>query len=267
MNKQELDQAFALAKDLAKQAGEVFNKYFRATDIGFEWKEDNSPVTIADTTINQMVIDSIKEHYPSHGVIGEEDSYHENQEWVWVLDPLDGTSTFSLGIPVSTFCLALVHDGEVLLSVVYDPFQDRLFAAQKGQGAYMNDAKLVVSEATDIKRQYVLAFRSLTKPNHTGVNSMVDVMLKEGAKVYMFAGFSYAGTLVADGHFVMACMTHGSPWDAAAISLIVQEAGGMVTDLNGKPRKFNEWGDGLLVTNGKVHQKILDLIDYENTKD
>lgn len=269
MSNDSVDVASALnfAVELAREAGKITNRYFQAKDMGQTWKEDDSPVTIADTSINKLVIQKIKDRYPEHGVIGEEESYEEKRDWVWVVDPIDGTSPFILGIPMSTFCLALVHNGEVLLSVVYDPFQDRMITAQKGKGTYNGDIKLSVSNSSTFNKQYVLAFRSLTKPNHSGINQMFDTIQKEGAKIYMFASFSYAGLLVAEGHMTMACMVYGSPWDAAAISLIVQEAGGTVTDLHGKPRKYYEWGDGLLISNGQVHQRTLDLIDYENTRD
>lgn len=267
MDKTELQAALDFAKDLAKESGKIINRYFQAVDIGTVWKEHHSPVTIADTKINTLVIDKIKSTYPDHGVIGEEESYETEREWVWVVDPLDGTSPFNLGIPMSTFCLALVHEGDVKLSVVYDPFQDRMLTATVGGGSYLNDVKLQVSTVDSFNHQYAMSFRSLTKSDHKGVNNMFDVVQREGAKIYMFASFSYAGILVAEGRFIMACMQYGSPWDAAAISLIVQEAGGMVTDMNGKPRKYNEWGDGLIISNGKVHQKLVDLIDYENTRD
>lgn len=263
----DLDKAFVFAKDLARQSGEIITKYFQSADMAKNWKEDNSIVTVADTTINQLVISKIQESYPEHGVYGEEDTYEIEREWLWVVDPLDGTSPFSLGIPISTFALALVHNGDVIFSIVFDPFQDRMFVARKGQGAFVNDAKLEVSKEDTFKRQFVLSFRSLTKPDHKGVNIMFDELQRQGAKIYMFAGFSYGGALVAEGRFVAACMAYGSPWDAAAISLIVQEAGGKATDMNGKPRKYNVWGDGLIVSNGLVHDRLVKLIDYENTRD
>lgn len=263
----DLDKAFAFAKYLARESGKIITKYFQASDIGQDWKEDSSVITIADTTINQLVITKIQENYPDHGVYGEEDTYEIEREWLWVVDPIDGTAPFSFGMPISTFALALVHDGDVVFSVLFDPFQDRMFTARKGRGAFMNGTKLQVSKEISFKRQFVLSFRSLTKPDHKGVNNMFDAIQKEGAKIYMFASFSYGGALVAEGRFIAACMAYGSPWDAAAISLIVQEAGGMATDMNGKPRKYNVWGDGLILSNGLVHDRMVKLIDYENTRD
>lgn len=267
MSDSELDDAFSFAKELARKSGKIITKYFQTADLGTKWKEDNSPVTIADTTINQLVISTIQESYPEHGVYGEEDTYEIEREWLWVVDPLDGTSPFSLGIPISTFALALVHDGDVVFSIVFDPFQDRMLTARQGQGAFMNETRLHVSEETSFKRQSLLCFRSLTKPNHKGVNNAFDALQREGAKIFMFSSFSYGGALVAEGKFIAACMTYGSPWDAAAISLIIQEAGGRATDMYGKPRKYNVWADGLILSNGLVHDKLIKLIDYENTRD
>lgn len=263
----ELTKAFDFAQSLAQEAGVIMKRYFQASDIGIQLKEDDSPVTVADHSINNLVIEKVKTHYPTHGVIGEEGSYESDRDWVWVVDPVDGTSPFSLGIPISTFCLALVHKGAVQLSVVFDPFQDRLFTAQKGKGAFLNGVAIHVSNTKTFKGQYVMTFRSLAKPNHTGMNRMFDALQEVGAKVYMFASFSYAAMLVAEGRLVASCMVYGSPWDAAAASLIVQEAGGLVTDMAGQPRDFSTWGEGLIMTNGAVHSEIISLIDYENTRD
>lgn len=263
----ELTKAFDFAQSLAQEAGVIMKRYFQASDIGIQLKEDDSPVTVADHSINNLVIEKVRTHYPTHGVIGEEGSYESDRDWVWVVDPVDGTSPFSLGIPISTFCLALVHKGAVQLSVVFDPFQDRLFTAQKGKGAFLNGVAVHVSNTNTFKGQYVMTFRSLAKSNHTGMNRMFDALQKSGAKVYMFASFSYAAMLVAEGRLVASCMVYGSPWDAAAASLIVQEAGGQVTDMAGQSRDFSTWGEGLIMTNGAVHSEIISLIDYENTRD
>ncbi len=266
MTDAELASALDFAKGLAHEAGVIMKRYFRADDIGIELKEDDSPVTVADNTVNALVIEKVKAHYPEFGVIGEEDSYETEREWLWVVDPVDGTSPFSLGLPLSTFCLALVHKGNVQLSVVYDLFLDRLFTAQLGMGALVNGEPLKVSAVNDFKNQYALGFRSLKKENHESINDMFDELQRRGTSFYSFPSFTYGGLLVAEGRFIAACMQYGSPWDAAAISLIVQEAGGTVTDLSGKPRKFNEWGDGLLVSNGLVHDEIVRLIDNENPR-
>jgi len=249
------------AKSLAYEAGEIIRKYFMSNDIGTELKEDSTPVTIADTTINQLVIDRVKENFPDCGVIGEEDSYEPKRENVWVVDPIDGTIPFSLGIPVSTFCLAYVEDGFVKASVVYDPFQDRLFSATKDGGAYVNSDLIKVSSKSDFADSYS-AFGG-----HVLSDFVATLNENRSTRILDLFSYAYASSKVATGDFVAAGMTYGSPWDAAAVSLIVEEAGGRSTDLCGKPRKYNEWGDGILMSNGIVHDEIVKMIDYENSKD
>jgi fructose-1,6-bisphosphatase/inositol monophosphatase family enzyme len=251
------------AKNLARQAGDIMLQYFSADNINTTWKKDNSPLTIADTTINQVVIDSVNATYPDYGIIGEEKSYKTEREFLWVVDPIDGTIPYSLGIPTSTFCLALVEGGVVQLSVVYDPFQKRLYSAVRGQGAFLNGTPIKASKKTDFVHSYVIA-------NETYVSGKKDLrpvghaLRSKGAKLLYISSFTYMAILVATGEVMVAFMAGGSPWDAAAVSLIAQEAGGRVTDLNGKSRKYNEWGDGLLVTNGVVHDEVLEMIADAN---
>jgi fructose-1,6-bisphosphatase/inositol monophosphatase family enzyme len=253
----------AFAKKLTKQAGDIMLQYFCADTIDTTWKKDDSPLTIADTTINQLVIDSVREAYPDYGVIGEEKSYETTRKHLWVVDPIDGTIPYSLGIPTSTFCLALVESGVVQLSVVYDPFQKRLYSAVRGQGAFLNGTPIKASKKTDFVHSYVIA-------NETYVSGKKDLrpvshaLRSKGAKLLYISSFTYMTILVATGEVMVAFMAGGSPWDAAAVSLIAQEAGGKATDLNGKPRKYNEWGDGLLITNGVVHDEVVEMIADAN---
>src|SRR6266404_2863697 len=95
--KQELEFAVATAKS----AGETMRRYFRADDLGTEWKGDATPLTVADTKINDFVIEEVKAHFPTHGVHGEEASFSTNREFVWVCDPVDGTMPYSIGLPIS----------------------------------------------------------------------------------------------------------------------------------------------------------------------
>ena len=138
------EEYLLFAEQLADRAGEVMRRYFNAEDIGTTSKDNQTPVTVADTTINQMVIDTVREVYPDHGVLGEEESYQPDREYLWVCDPVDGTFPFSHGIPVFTFSLALVQNGEPLVAVIYDPMMDRLASAIKGHGAWLNDEELTL---------------------------------------------------------------------------------------------------------------------------
>lgn len=253
------DKELTFAKELAHEAGTIMRRYFRAEDIGTEWKSDDTPLTVADTKINRMVIDRVKEVFPSHSVIGEEESYENGGDYVWVVDPIDGTIPFSLGIPLSVFSLALVSkvDGQSQAAVVYDPQLDHLYSAVRGQGAQLNGYKINVSKATGFKRNYfsVLGNVKFLK------GAYVDAVLKQGGDCLVIQSQVYSASKVASGEIAGSIFEYGSPWDSAAASLLVEEAGGVVTDMNGKMRRYDEWGDGcILAANKTLHGKILKIV-------
>lgn len=247
------------AKTLALEAGEVMLRYFRSDKLTTTWKEKNSPVTVADSEINHMVIERVKAAYPLHGTLGEEESFNPELETVWVVDPIDGTNLFNLGMPNSTFCLALVEKGEVQVAVVYDPYLKRMFWAVKGSGTYLNDKKITVQPISELSHGYI--FAQADKTDNSGTTAEIQRRLKKmGVKLMAIPSYTYMALAILEGKMLAAFMPYGSPWDAAAISLLIQEAGGKSTDLKGMDRRYNEWGDGVLVSNGAVHEKLVEMI-------
>ena len=114
-----------IALDLAKQAGVIMRKNF-AAGMKKDWKDERSPVTETDLAINDLVLREIKKYFPDHSILAEEESDHdESHEYVWICDPVDGTHNFSHGLPTATFALALLHQGEPVLGVILDPFEER----------------------------------------------------------------------------------------------------------------------------------------------
>ncbi len=255
------------AKNLAtKDAGKIMRHYFKAEDKNVVWKKDNTPLTQADTEVNRKVIAMVKQHFPEHGVIGEEESYEPERQLVWVVDPIDGTVPFSLSIPISTFSLALVDrkDGQPLVAVVFDPYLDHLYFAEKGSGSYLNGQILKTSEVSDFKRGY---FYISGDPAIYDVGKWIKVITKKGGKCMNLISFAYSGVKVAcGGQLTAVCMSYGSPWDSAAVALIVQEAGGVATDLDGKERRYDQFANGILLSANKtIHSKVIDLIKTNKT--
>lgn len=142
------------AISIAKEAGEIIRKNF-TLGMKKEWKEDQSPVTETDYRINTILIEQVQKEFPDYGVLGEEESYNEKAVNLWVCDPVDGTVPFSHGIPICTFSLALVKNGEPVLGVVYEPFMDQMYCAEKSKGAFLNGEKISVSGAIDIKQKAI----------------------------------------------------------------------------------------------------------------
>lgn len=260
------EKELEFAEALASEAGKIMRRYFKADDIGIVWKQDDTPLTVADTAINDLVIERVRQKFPDHDVIGEEASFGKGGAMVWVLDPIDGTMPFSLGIPISTFSLGLVDrsDGQAVLGVVYDPQLDELYSAVRGQGAFVNNRPIHTATASHIKNTYISIIGGTDKQKNTTLykaGSCTDLARAEGAKVFSFYSQVYAALKVATGDFSGSIFGYGSPRDSAAASVLVEEAGGVVTDAIGKIRRFDEWGEGcLLAANAEVHAGLLRLI-------
>ena len=203
-------------------------KEYFSDDNGQTYKVDNTIVTIADKKINSYLIEQVKSTYPTHCVDGEEEQFGKSS-YVWVCDPIDGTAMYARHIPVAVFSLALVVDGIPIIGVVYDVFTNNLYTAIKGNGAYKNGKKISVND-------YLL-----------------DDMKS-----------------VAQGNFTLALFpgtTHKN-CDIAAVKLIVEEAGGIVTDLFGNEQRYDQDINGAIISNKVVYAEVLDKINkyLENKK-
>ncbi len=258
----ELEKYLELAKEIAEVSATIALKYF-----GFEtartWKNDNTPLTQADTEINTLVIKKILEKYPEHSIQGEEESLKkEGSKYIWVCDPIDGTMPYSLGLPTFTFSLALVDqsDGQPILGLVNDPIGKNMYWACKGEGAFRNGKKIMVSTDTDLKNTY-LNVDGPTKGEKFSKTEIVSQLSGKGARSMVFLSFIYGGIQVANGKFSGAVFLNGFAHDVAALKIITEEAGGKVTDLEGNKRRYDEEGLGCVLSNGILHQEILDCVE------
>ena len=254
----EYDNYLEFAKEIAFKAGEIMKKYFYRKDIS-SYKGDRTIVTLADKEINSYLIKRVKEEYPSHSVDGEEEQFGKS-EYVWVCDPVDGTAMYARNIPVAVFSLALVIKGESKVGVVFDPFTDSLYTAIKGKGAYKNGEKITVNnyELDDMKTvcHYDL---------WVGADYNISNVLQElGNKTYIIGLGSIirACMCVASGDFSLAIFpgTKHKNCDIAAVKVIVEEAGGTVTDLFGNEQRYDESINGAVISNGKVHNEVIETV-------
>jgi myo-inositol-1(or 4)-monophosphatase len=204
-----------IAKKLADEAGKIMLKYFRSATSGAKTKSDKTIVTKADTEINDLVIEFLNEETPSYSVWGEEKSSIINgSSYTWVCDPVDGTMPFSKGIPISTFSLALVNDsGQSVVGVIYDPFQDRLFSAVKGYGAYLNDEKINVSRVESLDGAYIDEELWINHEEEVTFNNPKDLLNKSGAKTTTQCSAVIMGCFVAMGEYDAMIFGQGKPED------------------------------------------------------
>lgn len=248
------EREIAFAKDMARAAGEVMRRYYRI-DQQVEVKKDLSPITIADTEINELMIKWVQETFPNDGVIGEEASWESERERVWVCDPIDGTHAYIIRVPTSMFSLALVIDGVPVVAAVYNPWTDEMYTAVTSEGAYRNESPIHVS-SKDWGEGV----------NITGTRGRSYEKIKEvltdtpGVKVNTIAGGVFKGCLVAEGAVEVWFFEHSGAHDVAAMKLIVEEAGGKVTDLDGNDQRYDRPINGAIMSNGHIHEELMNIV-------
>ncbi len=254
-----MEEYLEFAKDIAYQAGKIMIKYFNQNN-GSSYKKDKTIVTLADTEINSYLIEKVKEKYPKHCVDGEEEQFGKS-DYVWVCDPVDGTAMYASHIPVAVFSLALVINGVSTLGVVYDPFTNNLYSAIKGKGAYKNNEKINVNDIELGDKKSTSNFDMWPGADY----NIYDVIKKLGKKTYFveIGSVIRACMCVASGDFNLAIFpgTKHKNCDIAAAKVIVEEAGGKVTDLFGNEQRYDESINGAIISNGKVHNEVVDVIE------
>jgi len=254
-----MEEYLEFAKRIAYHAGEVIKDYFYK-DQQIEFKEDRTPVTVADKMINAYLIEEVKKEYPTFKVIGEELSLNNDSDYAWVCDPIDGTSMFTRHLPVSVFSLALVHDGDVIVGVVYDPFLDEMYTAIKGKGAYCNDKKISVNNK---KLGELGCSVDYCMWNHAKYDTLKIVEeIRSEAKTCSSGSVAHACMMVATGRIsgqIFPGTSHGE-CDISASKLIVEEAGGVTSSFFGKNQRYDQDIDGFIAANKEVHGELINKI-------
>lgn len=245
------------AKSVALEAGDIMRKHFgKKPDT--QLKADNTIVTAADKKINQLVINKVMEKYPDHDIDGEEASQCHGSKYVWVCDPIDGTASFAIGLPVSVFSLALVIDGQPEVGVIYAPFSDHLYWASRGRGAYMNSQPIHVSQHS-LDDRVEMSIDWWPSAPWDVMQVVHDLAYEKDVYVTTVGSTTHAAALVARGEFVASVFvgTKGKNVDIAAAKVIVEEAGGKVTDLFGREQRYDQGIRGAIVSNGVVHEELV----------
>lgn len=262
----EYDEYLEFAKQLAYDAGLVMRKYF-GQKPKVEWKTSEI-VTVADKEINSLVIERVLASYPDHAIDGEEESYGSNAKYVWVCDPIDGTNPFAMELPISVFSLALVVDGDPVVGVIYEPQTDKLYSATKGSGAFLNDQPTQVSTETFGERAIRMNYDYWPA---AGFDIMPAIrQLAQEKNVYFLSPGSttHMAALVSRGELAASIFpgTSGKNVDIAAAKVIIEEAGGRVTDMFGNEQRYDRPINGAIVSNGLVHDEIVRYLKQHITE-
>lgn len=235
-------------------------KYFDG-DQQLERKADDSPVTIADQEVNRLVIEEIAKAFPNDGVIGEEESTAEyGPGRRWFCDPIDGTKGYIWGTPTAMFSLALVIDGRPVMGLTLNPFVDWLFIGVRGEGSYCNGKKLQVSNQK-LTEGYVAGTSSIERivkqPPH------LMWLLERGARLGTFSSAVLKVCLVTKGKFIGYIEELVNAHDMAASQVILEEAGGKMTGLDGGELDYSKPFKGAIASNGIVHDLLVEAMKEE----
>jgi fructose-1,6-bisphosphatase/inositol monophosphatase family enzyme len=246
------------AVSVARAAGTIMLDYFDRTNQGVAAKADKTLVTEADKRINTLLINKVQAAYPEHGVYGEEESFEAARNELWVCDPIDGTNSFVMGIPTAMFSLAFVVNGEPQLGVLYDPFLDRMFTAVAGEGARMNDQPIHVSSVSEMDGARLNTVGGLDQAFER--QDLLKGFMAQGAKVRLVPGNVFQSSILSQGKIDGYIFPGKSAHDIAAAKLVVEEAGGKVTDLRGQPQPYNDKITGAILSNGLLHDQLVQAV-------
>lgn len=246
-------------KSLAKQAGDVLLSHFQEDQQLLKLRSSvKEAVTRYDKMVDELIIQEIRRQYPDHSLLTEESGLLEGDpDWLWIVDSLDGTANFADSNHLFSVCLAVMHKGELALGAIYAPAINELYLAEKRNGAYLNQRRIHVSETSHLGQSYLFYCeggerdRERTGALFSRVYPKVTDLRKLGS-----AGLETAWVAAAKGEAYFT--TKIEPWDVAPGVLLVQEAGGKVTDFNGKP--WQPETSDLVFSNGRVHTAIISLL-------
>lgn len=250
--------------DLALVAGEIMRKAF-APGMKREWKEDCTPVTESDIAINRLVIEQLERDYPHITVIGEEKSrIVEDGEYYVLVDPIDGTIPFCCGIPASTFCISVIRNRVPIVAVIHDPYCNRTWSAEKGWGAMLNGEPVRVSEQGTLAQSTVSII--WWKGSIGNLNKVCDELVERNAKWLNLCSVAIIGGLISSGDMTASIFSGLKAWETAAMQLLVEEAGGVATDLYGNKLVYGPdlCIPGHVMSNRHIHDDLLAMIARAN---
>lgn len=261
---------------MAMEAGFIADKHF-SHSVERQIKDDGSPVTAADLAINSLFLEEALRRFPRYRVIGEEEcGGDEKSDVAWLIDPIDGTKSYAWGVPVGTVLIALTVEGEAQVSVTYDHRERRMYSATKGGGAWLElvnagrptPHRLQVSDRTDLSGSYgnISGYGSFV-PRSVGYD-LHDLLTSDGngARILDFNAAGYHSAMVAKGDWEFSVMGLRTQHDVAAASLLIPEAGGIVTDLQGNPQRYDREVNGAIMSNGHLHDTLLSAVNDAYTR-
>jgi len=248
-----------VALQAVKAAGVLLKQRFGEEQI-IHFKGEIDIVTEMDQKSEALIRETILREFPDHSILGEEKGWHEGRaQYRWIIDPLDGTTNYAHGFPFFAVAVAVEKGGEIIYGIVYDPLREELFEAERGGGAFLNGRRIHVSDVKELTKA-LLATGFPYDIRKGGEDNIVHFVnfLKVAQAVRRPGSACLDLCYVANGRFDGFWEPKLHPWDMAAGSVIVQEAGGTITDFRGG--RFNVYSQEVVASNGLLHEAMLQII-------
>lgn len=241
----------------AKNASKVLLKHYKKV-AAIKQKPNKSLVTDADMAANRAIISALKKSFPGYSILSEESEPRDrNSDFKWVIDPLDGTHNFIHKIPIFGTSIALVYRNEPVLGIIHFPMLNITSIAEKGKGSFSNGKRLKVSAKKTLDHSFVLC--EFAYANRKEKTAFLEKLAHKTIDIRNFGSAIYSLWLIAAGKCDGYVLLSSHEWDVAAGFLIVEEAGGKITDLKGGKRKLSQ--DKFIISNGKVHRELLSYVE------
>jgi myo-inositol-1(or 4)-monophosphatase len=262
MASEPLQKYLEAAVDAARQAGALQRERVSG-EYTVAHKGEVDLVTEVDNACEELIVNSLRSLFPDHSFLAEENVYDSGSApYKWVIDPLDGTTNFAHGFPWFCVSIGLEHENKVVLGVIYHCMKDELFTALKGEGAFLNGERIRVSSKQPLKNTLLATGfpYDRTRDNENNFGHFINFHLE-------CRGVRRAGAAALDLAYVAAGRLDGywecklKPWDVAAGSLIVTEAGGTVTNYQGLP--YSIYDHRVVASNGLIHEDMLEVLNRE----
>jgi myo-inositol-1(or 4)-monophosphatase len=256
------------AIEAAKEAGRFLKQNIgKVRDIQRKDGQEKNLVTEIDKRSEEIIIGIIKQHYPAHDILAEESGLKSSSasEYRWIIDPLDGTTNFTHALPVFCVSIGVERKGKIIAGVIYDPNFDELFTAEKGNGALLNGKRMKVSRTESLNTSLLVTgfpYNITENPDHA-VEHFYNFLMRAQAVRRMGSAaidMAYVAAGRYDGFWEVAL----NPWDMAAGTLLIEEAGGTLTDFSGNP--LSVYHKQIVASNGKIQKEMLEVLHSTRIK-
>jgi len=249
-----------IAVEAAREAGlYALGRMGNIEEVQYK-RNHNDIVTDVDKHCEKLIIGRIQEEFPAHGILAEEsgETAAEAGDFLWIIDPIDGTTNYAHGFPFFCVSIGVMCEGEMKMGVVYDPTRDELFTAEAGKGAFLNGKKIRVSSASKVMDSIIGTGFSYDPKRRSEVLPYFENVIKHAQAIRRAGSAALDLSYVACGRFDGFWEFGLNPWDISAGLLLIQEAGGKISKMSGGPSSIHD--KEIVASNGNIHQELLNIL-------